>query len=165
MDISLLITGAMTLLTPILEKAGEEAAKTIGKKVAEKTIEKKFWKQIKHIFIIEDEKTIIETIENKQIATSGDIEIIEKKLTKHVKSNPQFAAELQASFGLSSTNMFLAEQLLISIKKDRQKLVELFQERGNAGIETEGSYDNMISRTSRRLGKDEKRFLQLMKIN
>ena len=165
MDISLLITGAMTLLTPLLKKAGEEAAKTIGEKVAEKTVEKSFWKKIKGIFIIEDEKAIIEAIENKPIATSKDIEIIEKKLTKHINSDPQFAADLQASFELSTTNMFIAEQLLISIKRDRQKLVELFDERSNAGIETEGSYDNMISRTSRRLSKDETKFLQLMKIN
>jgi len=163
MDPNLIITGAMTLLSPLLEKAGEEAAKTIGKKVAEKTVEKNFWEKVKGIFIIEDDEATIKVIESKPIATKADVEIIEKKLTKHVTSNPEFAAELQATFNLSSTNMFIAEQLLASIKKDRQKLIELFQERGDASIETEGSYDIMIARTTRRLEKDEKQFLKLIK--
>jgi hypothetical protein len=34
MDISLIATGAMTLLKPLLEKAGEKAAETIGEKLA-----------------------------------------------------------------------------------------------------------------------------------
>ena len=157
------VTGAMTLLSPLLEKAGEEAAKTIGKKVAEKTVEKSFWEKVKRLFIIEDEAATIEVIENKPIATSDEVQLIENKLANHVNTNPEFAAELQAAFGFSSADMFIAEQLLTSIKADRAQLKIYFQERRDASIETEGSYDIMIARTTRRMQKDEKKFLQLVK--
>ena len=162
MDASLIITGAMTLLKPLLEKASESAAETIGEKLASKTVEKSFWKKVKSLFIIEEDKKVIQEIENKPIATSQDIELIENKISQEAKANPQFAAELQASFDLSSTDVFVAEQLLKSILADRKKLVELYEQKRLAGIETEGSYEIMISRTRQRLEKDEKEFIKLI---
>jgi hypothetical protein len=162
MDGGLIIAGAMTLLSPLLTKAGEKAAETIGEKLAEKTVEKNFWQKVKRLFIIEEEIALIEAIENKSIATTQDIQLIESKLEKGIAENSELAAEIQADFNLSSTNMFIAEQLLISIRKDRLKLKELFEERRDAGIETEGQYDLMIKRTARRLSKDEKDFIKLI---
>jgi hypothetical protein len=88
--------------------------------------------------------------------------MIESKITKEINANPQFAAEMQATFNLSSTNMFIAEQLLKSIKADRLKLIELMEDKRLASIETEGSYEIMIKRTRKRLEKDEKEFITLI---
>jgi hypothetical protein len=164
MDISLIATGAMTLLKPLLQKAGEKAAETIGEKLAQKTVEKSFWQQAKGLFIIEEEKQVIKAIENKTLATQHEVTLIENKLTKEIANNPQFAAEVQASFNLSSTNIFVAEQLLKSIQADRLKLVELLEDKRLASIETEGSYEIMIKRTRKRLEKDEKEFITLITV-
>jgi hypothetical protein len=164
MDISLITTGAMTLLKPLLEKAGEKAAETIGEKLAEKTVEQSFWHKVKGLFIIEEEKQTVQAIESKPVATQQEVTLIERKLTKEINSNPQFAAEMQATFNLSSTNIFVAEQLLKSIQADRLKIVELFEDKRLAGIETEGSYEIMIKRTRKRLEKDEKEFINLITV-
>ncbi len=165
MDPSLVIAGTMAVLKPFLEKAGETAAETIGKKLGESTTEKTFWNKVKGLFVVDDEEQLFQEIENKPIATQQDVALIEDKLTKEMASNPQFAAEIQADFNLSSTDMFVAEQLLKSIRADRDKLKELFEEKRLAGIETEGSYEIMIARTRRRMKKDEKEFLSLISDN
>lgn len=162
MDGGLIITAAMTVLSPLLTKAGEKAAETIGEKLAEKTVEKNFWQKVKRLFIIEEEVALIEAIENKPIATAQDIQLIESKLGQAIAENPALAAEIQADFKLSNTNIFIAEQLLKSIQADRIRLQELFEERRDAGIEIEGQYENMIKRTARRLNKDEKEFIKLI---
>ena len=163
MDISLFITGAMTLLKPLLEKAGEKAAETIGEKLAEKTVEKDFWQKVKSIFILDGEPQFIRQIENKPIATAQEVAIIEGKITKEISTNPQFFAEMQNILNLSSTTIFIAEQLLKSIQADRVKLESLIQEKRLAGIETEDQYELVIKRTIRRLEKDEKEFIHLIK--
>ena len=163
MDGGLIIAGAMTLLSPLLSKAGEKAAETIGEKLAEKTVEKNFWQKVKRLFIIEEEVALIEAIENKPIATAQDINLIKNKITEVAQSNPAKAAELQSAFNLSSTDMLEAELLLKSAQKDMEKLREYYEERRNAGIEAEGQYENMIARTKRRMAKDEKRFIELVK--
>lgn len=157
MDPSLIITGAMTLLKPLLEKAGEKAGENIG----EKMLEKNTWQKIRGLFLVDDEATLA-TIEKKSIASSKEIEIIETKLSKEVSSNSQFATEIQSSFGLSDTNIFIAEQLLKSIQTNKTKLEELYRDRSDAGIETEGSYNIMIRRVSKRLQKDVQEFSSLI---
>lgn len=162
MDISLIATGAIAILTPLLAKAGESAAETIGEKLANKATEKGIWQKVKNLFIeAGDQQTIIQ-IENKPIATQGEITLIESKLTRELATHPEFTAEIQSYFNLSSTDMFIAEQLLRSIQKDRAKLAELYEDRRDAGIETSGQYDNMIKITRRRLEKDESEFIKLV---
>lgn len=165
MDASLIIMGAMTLLKPLLEKAGEKAAETIGEKLAEKTVEKSFWKKVKGLFIIEGEEKIVEDIENKSVANSQDIEIIESKITKEVETNPQFAAELWSSLNISKTNELYAEQLLISLEKDKEKLAELVQDRRDAVVGLQEQYELEIRRLLRRMQKDEQQFLKLLNTN
>ena len=166
MEPSLIITGAMTLLKPLLEKAGEKAAETIGEKLVNKAVEKSFWQKVESLFIIEDEKTDepkeIKDIANKSIATSSEVAKIEAKFSHAINTNPQFAAEVQSDFGLSHSDKFIAEQLLISIAADKEKLTEYLEERRLASIETEGSYDIMIARTQRRMKKDENTFIKLV---
>ncbi|MGB0863345.1 MAG: hypothetical protein ACPG19_10790 [Saprospiraceae bacterium] len=163
MDPILIAQGAMTLLKPLLEKVGESAVKTISEKLDDKTTEKKFWQSVKSLFIIEEEVKALEAIENKPIATAQDINLIKNKITEVAQSNPAKAAELQSAFNLSSTDMLEAELLLKSAQKDMEKLREYYEERRNAGIEAEGQYENMIARTKRRMAKDEKRFIELVK--
>jgi len=165
MDPSLIVTGAVTLLKPLLEKAGEKAAETIGEKVAEQTVTKGFWQKVKGLFIIDDEEQIINEIQNKEIATSGDISKIEQKLTTHVAANPQFVSELEATFQLSSTHKFQAELILKSILKDKEKLEELYEDKRLASVDAEGGYELMIVKTVRRMAKDEKEFLKLINRN
>jgi len=165
MDASLIVTGAITLLKPILEQAGKKAAETIGEKVGKGTVSKGFWKNVKSLFIIDEEEEMIKEIENKTIASSDDVMKIEQKLTAHADSNPQFASELEASFQLSSTNKFQAELILKSILKDKEKLEELYEDRRLASVDSVGGYDLMIAKTVRRMAKDEKEFLKLINKN
>lgn len=165
MDASLIITGAMTLLKPLLEKVGEKAAETIGEKLAEKTVEKSFWKKVKGLFIIEGEEKTVEDIENKSVANSQDIAIIESKITKEVETNPQFAAELWSTLNISKTNELYAEQLLISLQKDKEKLAELVQDRRDAVVGLQEQYELEIRRLLRRMEKDEQQFLNLLNTN
>lgn len=162
MEISLLVTAALTILSPLLTKAGEKAAETIGEKLANKATEKGIWQKVKSLFIVTDDEQVIEQIENKSIATQADIASIEEKLTQKLENHPKLAGEIQEYLHLSSTNMFVAERLLRSIQDDRARLVELYEERRNAGIESEGQYENMIARTRRRLEKDEREFIKLV---
>ncbi len=163
MDISLIITGAMTLLKPLLEKGSEKAAETIGEKLAEKTTEKTFWTKIKNIFSV-DEQEKLNAIEKKPVATKQEVELIENKLTKEVESNPQFAADVKAAFNLSPTDYLVAEELLKSIKDGQEKLKKLFQDRrDDPSIETSGQYKIMIRRVRDRLEEDETEFLSLVK--
>ena len=163
MDIALIISAGMTLLKPLLEKASEKAGETIGQRIAESTTEKSFWKKVKRIFIIEDEEGKINSIESKITANNSDIIEIENKLTNQLIKDPDFAIELEASLNISSTDSFVAEQLLISITNDREKLKDLYEERRNAGVEAIGGYENMIIRTRKRLEKDEVEFRKLFK--
>lgn len=162
MDASLIFTGAMTLLKPILEKAGERAAETIGEKLATKAIEETFWQKVKGLFVEEIEQNTIEAIENRPTATAQEVALIETKLKNAIKTNPQFAADTQAAMPISSNDMFVAEQLLKSIEADKQKLKQLFEDKGLAGIETEDQYELMIKKTRRRMQKDEQEFLKLI---
>lgn len=161
MDASLIVAGTMALLKPLLEKAGEKAAETIGEKVAEKTTEKSFWQTVKRAFILDDEEAMIQEIENKPIATQADMEMIEKKVSAHITTDPQFAAEAEAAFNLSSTKMFQAELLLKSLQKDRETLKELYDERRDASIDAVGGYEVKIAQVIRRMEKDEKKFRNL----
>lgn len=165
MDTSLIVTGAMTLLKPLLEKAGEKAAETIGEKVGEETVTKGFWQNVKRVFVIDDEEQIINEIENKTIASFDDVKKIENKLTAHAVSNSQFVSDLEASFQLSSTNKFQAELILKSILKDKEKLKELYEDKRLASVDAEGGYELMIAKTIRRMAKDEKDFLKLINRN
>jgi hypothetical protein len=163
MELTLLVQGAMVLLKPLLEKAGESAAKTIGEKLATKTVEKSFWQGVKRLFVIEEDIKALEAIENKPIATEQDLNLIKDKITAITQSSPDKAAELQAAFNLSSTDMFEAKLLMKSIQKDMKKLEEYYEGRSNAGIETKGQYKNMIAQTRRRMAEDEKTFIKLVK--
>ena len=163
LDPILIAQGASVLLKPLLEKAGESAAKTIGEKLAEKTVEKNFWQKVKSLFIIEEDIKTMELIESKPQATPSDINWLEGKVLEIAQSSPEKAAELQGTFNLSSMDMLEAEFLMKSIKTDIEKLKEYYEERRNAGIETEGQYENMIARTKRRMAKDEKKFIELTK--
>lgn len=165
MEASLIVTGAMTLLKLLLEKAGEKAAETIGEKLAEKTVEKSFWEKVKGLFIIEGEEKTVEDIENKSVANSQDIAIIENKITKEVETNPQFATELWSTLNISKTNELYAEQLLISLQKDKEKLAELVQDRRDAVVGLQEQYELEIRRLLRRMQKDEKQFLELLNTN
>ncbi len=131
MDISLIFQGVMTLLSPFLQKAGEKAAETIGEKFASKTFEKDFWHNVKTIFIKDEEVKQIAAIESKQIASAEDVKLIENKLSTELNSNPQFAAKIQSAFNFSSTNMFIAQQLLKSIKASTDKLIDLYDDRNS----------------------------------
>ena len=165
MDPSVIVTGAITLLKPLLEKAGEKAAETIGEKVAEGTVSKSFWQSVKRLFVIDEEEEIIKEIENKTIASSDDLNKIEHKLTKHAANNPQFVSDLEASFQLSSTDKFQAELILKSLLKDKEKLKELYEDKRLASVDAEGGYELMIAKTLRRMAKDEKEFLKLINRN
>lgn len=164
MDPSLIITGGITLLKPLLEKAGEKAAETIGEKVAEGAATKSFWKNVKRVFVIDDEEEVINEIEKKTIASSDDVKKIENKLIAHTASNPQFASELEASFQLSSTDKFQAELILKSILKDKEKLEELYEDKRLASVDAVGGYELMIAKTVRRMAKDERDFFKLVKM-
>ncbi len=165
MDALLIASGVMTLLKPLLKKAGEKAAETIGEKLIEKTVEKTFWEKVKNIFIKQNERQSIEVIEAKPIASSLDFSLIEEKLVNEVKTNQQFANELTSLLNLSDTSAFLAEQLLISINKDKEKLTLLMDDRRLAGIGNVDQYDLEIRRVIRRMEKDEKEFITLVKQN
>lgn len=165
MDPSLIVTGAVTLLKPLLEKAGEKAAETIGEKVAERTVTKSFWENVKRVFVIDDDEQTINEIENKTIASSDDVEKIENKLTAHAVSNPKFVSDLEASFQFSSTDKFQAELILKSILKDKETLAELYEDKRLASVDAVGGYELMIARTIRRMAKDEKDFLKLINRN
>ena len=138
MDPYLIVTGAITLLKPLLEKVGKKAAETIGEKIGEGTVTKDFWQNVKHVFVIDDEEQLINEIENKTIASTDDVKKIEDKLTAHAVSNPQFVSKLEASFQLSSTNKFQAELILKSILKDKEKLKELYEDKRLASVDAEG---------------------------
>jgi len=162
MDPSTIAIAALTLLEPLLKKAGEKGAETIAEKIAEKAIEKSTWKNIKRLFVIDDEVEVIQSIENKPIATDYDIATIEDKIIQSMTANPQVATDIESSFEISPTNKIIAEQLLKSIQRDTEQLKELFEDRRLASIETEGSYEIMISRTRRRIEKDQKEFFSLI---
>lgn len=164
MDPTLLVTGAMILLKPLMEKASEKAFETIGEKMGEKVVEKGFWKKVKDLFIVDEEKELIQSIEKKEIATSNEIAIIENKLKQEVLKNPSFAEELKSNFNISSTNMFFAEQLLKSFEKDKEKLENLIQDKRLAGISNEDQYELEIQRVVRRMVKDEEKFRHLFNI-
>lgn len=165
METSLVITGLMTLFRPLLESASTSAAETIGEKITEKGLEKLTWQKIKSLFVVEEEMQAIQVIENKPTATSQDIQLIENKLTNVLTSDPQQAAELQALLFTNQADKFEAKLLLESIQRDKAKLEELYEDKNDASIETEGSYKIMIRRTKKRLKKDEQDFLKLLHQN
>lgn len=158
MDISLLVIGAITLLKPLLEKAGDKAAETIGEKLADKITEKGIWTKIKEFFIKYEEVQVIEQIENKTIATQEEITLIEEVLKKGCQANPLIAEEIQ-----NHLNLDIAKHLLLSIQKDREDLENFYEDRRLASVDAVGGYEVMIGKTRRRLEKDEKEFLELVK--
>jgi len=162
MTIEFITTAVKTLMPTLLMKGSEKAAETIGEKIGEKASTKSFWKTVKSLFVIEIEEQRITTIENKPTATSQELKMIQDKVITKIQTNADFAAEIEASFSLSSNDIFIAEQLLKSIAKDEEALEYLFEERRDASIDAEGSYENMIRRTRRRLEKDKKEFVKLI---
>lgn len=122
MEAALILTGAMTLLKPLLQKAGEKAAETIGEKIAQKTVEKSFWGKIKSLFINDNEIEIIEKIEKKEIASNEDLILIENKLKEEIRSNPTCLNDLKASLNITSANEFIAMQAIDSIGKAQIEL-------------------------------------------
>lgn len=165
MDPALIITAATTLLKPILGKVGETVAETIGERIGEKTIEKSTWQRVKSIFITDDEQAQIEVIENKPVANNADIQLLENKLNDEITNNPDFAAELQSTMNLTPTNIFIAEQYLKSIDADKKKLVELIEDKRLSGVGKDDEYELEIRRILRRMEKDEKKVLDLIKSN
>lgn len=125
MDPLLVLNGCWLLLKPLLEKASEKAAETIGEKLAEKTAEKSLWKTIKGLFIIDEEKQIIEAIESKPIANSQEISIIERKVNEEISKNPNFIEELRMSLNINSANEFIVSQIINSIKNAQLELEKL----------------------------------------
>jgi len=161
MDPSLIITAITTLLNPLLQKAGETAATTIGQRIGETTVEKSTWDRFKRLFVTDDEQLQIKAIEDKSTAGDADIKLLENKLNEEVKKTPELAAEFQSIIGID----FVAEQYLKSIKEDEKKLAELIADKRLAGIETEDQYELQIKRIRRRMGKDKKQVLDLIKSN
>jgi regulator of extracellular matrix RemA (YlzA/DUF370 family) len=162
MDISLLAQGAITLLSPLLMKAGEKAAETIGEKLGANATDAGLWKTITRIFITDDETALITAIESKPVATAQEVEAVHAKISAEIHANPQFAAAVQAALNITPTNIFIAEQLLKSIEADKAQLKTLIEDARLAGIETEGQYELMIKKTMRRIEKDEKQFYTLL---
>ena len=162
MDVSLIISGATTLLHSFLTKAGGKAAETIGEKIAKKAMEKTFWEKVKSIFVDKQEHDTVEEIEKKPVASQQEIAWINKKVTSEISSNPTFASEILTSFKLTPVNLYVAELILKSITADKAQLEELYKQRRLAGIEAEGPLENMISKVRKRLETDEKEFIQLI---
>jgi hypothetical protein len=162
MEISLLITGAMALLSPLLTKAGEKAAETIGEKLADKATEKGVWQRIKGLFVGTGEEAVIEQIENKTIASPADVALIEEKLTMGLKARPEFAEEIQTFLNLTPANVFEAQLLLKSMERARIKLGEYYELYEEAGPEVKGGYGNLIKTTSKDLSGYEEKFKRIV---
>lgn len=144
MDASLVVTGAMALLKPLLEKASEKAAETIGEKFAEKTVQKTFWHKIKGLFIIEKEKRAIESIENKSVASVADIAYIENKLKIEIEKNPDFINSVKETLNINFVNEALVKEKFISIQRLQDEIKQLETQMERAGIATSGDYMNRI---------------------
>lgn len=132
MDPIFLLKAAMAVLSPLISKGGEKAAETIGQKLANQAFEKPFWKQVKSLFIVENEAVnepqIIKDIENKPVATSNEVAMIETKLAKAITSNPEFAAEMKVNLNITPANQFIVEQTINSIIKAQKELADLWSD-------------------------------------
>jgi len=151
MEISLLVTAAITLLTPFLTKAGEKAAETIGDKLANKATEKGIWQKVKGLFIANDDRQLIEQIESKPVATQAEVALIENKLTKELETNPKLVEDFKAVLNITPYNEFIVANKLESIKRLQSEIKDLEIEMENAGIGTAGDYKNKINLQQRKL--------------
>ena len=164
MDFSLLTTGVMTLLSPILdkEKESDQSDKTIGQKLEEEPRLSRYWQQIQGLFQSKEARKMLKDMEGKTTISLQEFLQLEQAILDGGKDNPDFVANLQATFNLSITDALVVQQLLISLQEDHKQLAELFEQRRNAGIATAGQYDNMIALTRKRMKKDEQEFLKLV---
>ena len=164
MDVSLILTGAMALLKPLLEKAGEKAAETIGEKLAEKTVQKTFWEKVKGLFIIEEEKQVIQAIENKTIAAPEEISLIEQKISEELNTNPAFSQEVKSSLNISPNNEFLATQKLQSIQRLQSQIKQLEVQMERAGIASAGDYINRVELQKEKLNHQTEELYKILNL-
>ena len=160
METTVLITSVISFLKPYLIKAGEKVAETVGERLGDQTLQRGVWNKVKSFFNKDEEKKVLEEAESDVSIGESKIEKIENLLTSKLDENVELKKEISSILNFS--DMFLIEQLVKSIATNKEKLVEYFEERNLAGIETEGSYDIMIARTRRRLTKDEKELGKLL---
>lgn len=151
----------MALLQPLLTKATEKAAETIGEKLAEKSVESTTWQKIKGLFVEEEEKQVVNAIENKPVATQHEVAIIEAKVNQAVTTNPQFATELKTALNITPLNEFLVTEKANSIKRLQAEIARLQLQMERAGIGTEGDYINKIELQQEKL---EYQISELIKI-
>jgi hypothetical protein len=144
MDISLLVTAAMTVLSPLLTKAGEQAAETIGEKLADKATEKGIWQKIKDLFIVSETGQVIEQIENKPVATHKEVALIEEKLKKDLETNPESVQYFKSVLKITPLNEYFAANKLESIERLQSEIKKLEIQMERAGLGTIGDIQNKI---------------------
>lgn len=162
MDASLIITGAIALLRPLMVKAGEKAAETIGEKMAEKTVTKSFWKKVERLFIVDDDEEVIKAIESKPVATKSEVAIIENKIRSEAAKNPQFVEEIKESLNINATNEFLITEKFESICRLQEEIKNLERQMERAGIATSGDYLNRIELQTDKLAYQSSQVLEIL---
>ena len=165
MDVSLIVSGTMALLTPFLTKASEKAAETIGEKLANKATEKKIWEKVKGLFIKEDEEEVATQIENKPVATLAEISKIEERISTEANSNSQFAKEIKTILNITSHNEFVASEKLNSIQRLQNEIQRLQIQMERAGVATSGDYLNTIELKEEKLQYQIDSLYKILELN
>ncbi|MEY4904259.1 MAG: hypothetical protein RI894_1248 [Bacteroidota bacterium] len=163
MDISLLAQGAITLLSPLLMKAGEKAAETIGEKLGANATDAGLWKTITRIFITDDETALIAAIESKPVASPQELEAVHAKISAEIHANPQFAAEVQAAFNITPLNEFIASEKIKSIARLTAEIEKLVVQMERAGTATSGDYINRIEGQEEKLAYQTNELFKILK--
>ena len=165
MDLSLLGTAVISLLSPYLTKMAEKAAETAGEKLVENTSSDKLLEKVKSLFIIpenDEEKEVARKIELNQSISNAEIQIIENKISSQLKQDTVFAKSIEDILNISSTDEFIITNILNSIKNKREQLSILYQDRENDDDLNRGKYNVRIGQKERALREDEYKIMQIL---
>ncbi len=155
MDVTFIATAVMTALSPYLAKGGEEIAKTVGKDL---------YAKIKELFSNEDDdKKLLQATE--KVNNGSEKLAVEKRLNAILQEDPEALKELTSLLNFSDTDSFILKNILESILTIKDELKVLYPESLEAGVGTEGDYNNKIQQQERKLKKLEQKFNKTIQKN
>lgn len=134
-------------MTSFLSNGGSEIGKSLGKDIYDK---------IKHWFSKEEEKKALHKLETEPFSTIHQ-ENIERLITLKLEDK-EFFQDISVSIRFTSSNNFILDRILISMKKIRAQLTELYDYVINSGPDKTGEYHNRINHLESELCRLEVKF-------